>query len=101
VKESIATLAHHLGLGLKTRIAYILATTEWETGHTFKPVKEAFRRSEQWRRTNLRYYPYYGRGYVQLTWKRNYEAYGGILGLDLVNDPDLTLKHPIALHVER
>ncbi len=35
------------------------------------------------------YYPYTGRGPIQLTWKANYEAAGKALGLDLVNNPVL------------
>lgn len=67
------------GLRLHTQKAYILATVEWETNHTFKPVKEAYWLSEEWRKKNLRYYPYYGRGYVQLTWKKNYKKYSDIM----------------------
>lgn len=48
------------GLNLKNQIAYVLATTEWETANTFKPVKEAYWLSEEWRRKNLRYFPFYG-----------------------------------------
>ncbi|MCK9378318.1 MAG: TIGR02594 family protein, partial [Syntrophobacterales bacterium] len=78
------------GLDLPTQSAYVLATTEWETGHTFKPVREAYWHDEEWRRRNLsRYYPYYGRGYVQLTWEDNYRKYAEILSIDLVNDPTL------------
>jgi predicted chitinase len=87
------------GIGLNTQIAYVLATTQWETAQTFKPVREAFWLSEDWRRNNLRYYPYYGRGYVQLTWKNNYEAYSQILNLDLVNNPDLAMEPSVALFV--
>ncbi len=53
--------------------AYALATACHETAYTMQPVREAFWLSENWRRTHLRYYPFYGRGYVQLTWKANYE----------------------------
>ena len=81
------------GLGLKTQIAYVLATADHETAHTFQPVAEA------WRKQNLRYYPYYGRGYVQLTWKNNYALYGQLLGIDLVNKPDLALDPRTALFV--
>ena len=86
-------------IGLNTQIAYVLATTEWETAQTFKPVREAFWLSEDWRRNNLRYYPYYGRGYVQLTWKTNYQKYSQILGVDLVNNPDLAMDNNIALFI--
>lgn len=73
---------------------------EWETGKTFKPVREAFWKDEAWRRANLsRYYPYYGRGYVQLTWKANYEKYAELTGLDLVNSPDLAMDPQIALFI--
>lgn len=68
--------------------AYILATAYWETNRTMKPVKEAYWLSESWRKTNLRYYPWYGRGYVQLTWERNYELAGEKIGVDLIGDPD-------------
>jgi hypothetical protein len=57
------------GIGLDTQVAYVLATTEWETAQTFKPVREAFWLSEDWRRRNFRYYPYYGRG-LALSLKR-------------------------------
>ncbi len=86
-------------IGLKTQIAYVLATVEWETAQTFKPVREAFWLSEEWRKNNLRYYPYYGRGYVQLTWKSNYQKYGRILGIELVNNPDLALEPNVALFI--
>ena len=73
-------------------IAYILATVQWETASTFKPVKEAFWLSEEWRKANLRYYPYYGRGYVQLTWETNYRKMSDALGLPIVEHPDIALK---------
>ena len=88
-----------LGVALPTQIAYVLATTQWETAQTFKPVREAFWLSEAYRKTNFSYYPYYGRGYVQLTWDRNYKAYSDILGRDMVKNPDIALEAPIALFV--
>jgi predicted chitinase len=97
--EAIKQECKAQGIGLNTQIAYVLATVEWETAQTFKPVREAFWLSEEWRRQNLRYYPYYGRGYVQLTWRTNYAKYGQILGIDLVNDPDLALEPNTALFV--
>jgi hypothetical protein len=97
--EAIRSECRAQDLGLDTQIAYVLATTRWETAQTFRPVREAFWESEEWRRKHFRYYPYYGRGYVQLTWKNNYEKYSGILGVDLVNNPDLAMECGIALFV--
>lgn len=97
VIEAIKQECKAQGIGLNTQIAYVLATTEWETAQTFKPVKEAYWLSEDWRRNNLRYYPYYGRGFVQLTWKGNYQKLSTLLGMDFVNNPDLTMNPNIAL----
>lgn len=49
--------------------------------------------------THLRYAPYYGRGFVQLTWKNNYETYGKLLGADLVGKPDGALVPQSALFI--
>jgi len=73
---------------LRNQAAYILATAKWETAHTMKPVVEAYWLSEEWRSKNLRYYPWHGRGYVQLTWERNYLRAGKALDVDLITDPD-------------
>lgn len=87
------------GIDLPTQMAYVLATTQWETAQTFQPVREAFWLGEDWRKNNLRYYPYYGRGYVQLTWENNYRKYGELLGLDLVGNPDLAMQPETAVFV--
>ena len=97
--DSIRESANSFGLTLKAQHAYIIATVQWETANTFKPVKEAYWLNESWRKDNLRYFPFYGRGYVQLTWEFNYRAYGYILGLDLVKNPDLALKPEIAMFI--
>lgn len=100
VAAAIAEQCRKQKIGLETQIAYVLATVQWETAQTFKPVKEAFWKDEEWRRAKLaQYFPFYGRGYVQLTWKNNYRKYSNILGVDLVSNPDLALKHEIALFI--
>lgn len=85
--------------------AAAMATIAIETGSTFKPVREAFwlddemgyEWAEAWRSRNLwRYWPYYGRGYVQLTWESNYQAEGDAIGVDLVSAPDRALEPWIA-----
>lgn len=79
--------------------AYILATGKWETAHTMKPVQEAYWLSDKWRQENLRYYPWHGRGYVQLTWERNYKFAGEKLGLDLTSDPTIVMKPDVAAKI--
>jgi predicted chitinase len=91
------------GLLLNSQIAYVLATVEHETAFTFKPVEEAFwlkPRSRQMAHLRTKpYFPYYGRGYVQLTWKFNYEKYTRKLGTDLVSNPDKVMEPNIALFI--
>ncbi len=90
------------GIGLKTQIAYVLATVEHETNKTFKPVIEAYWLDDPdayLKTHHAEYYPYYGRGYVQLTWDYNYEKYGKLVGKDLLKHPELALETEIALFV--
>ncbi|WP_217356903.1 glycoside hydrolase family 19 protein [Ruegeria sp. HKCCA4812] len=84
---------------LRNQAAYVLATTRWETAHTMKPVREAYWLSEEWRRRNLRYYPYYGRGYVQLTWRGNYVHAGSVFGRDLARNPDAVMEPELATKI--
>lgn len=81
--------------------AYILATVKHETAGTFRPI-------EEYGKGKNRSYgkpdpetgeTYYGRGYVQLTWKNNYYQFTRILGKDLVNEPDLALDPDIAYEI--
>lgn len=82
--------------------AYELATEYHETAKRMQPVKEGLNVSDEWRRKNLKYYPWYGRGEVQLTWERNYKfaterlrelGYKDSKGrdIDLVADPEQAL----------
>jgi putative chitinase len=81
---------------LRNQLAYVLATAQWETNHTFEPVKEAYfikaKDKEAWRKKNLRYYPWYGRGFVQLTWEYNYKKAGEKIGVNLLANPDLAME---------
>jgi putative chitinase len=81
-------------------VAYALATAFHETAATMQPVREAYWMSEAWRSTHLRYYPWYGRGFVQLTWEANYEKADarlhvvGVLrpGESVLQQPDLVMR---------
>jgi putative chitinase len=82
-------------------LAYILATTYHETDQTFKPIEEYGKGK------NLAYGKpdpttgkvYYGRGFVQLTWKSNYDVFTKILKKDLTNRPELALDLTIATEI--
>lgn len=76
----------------RDQAAYVLATAWHETAHTMEPVREAYWLSETWRKSNLRYYPYYGRGFVQITWQANYKKASRKLGKDFVSDPDAVME---------
>jgi len=88
--------------------AYMLATPWHETDKTMQPVREAFRLSEAWRKKNLRYWPWYGRGDVQLTWRPNYVVADAALakaGLikagELIANPDLAMRPDISAFILR
>ena len=66
------------GLGVDAR-AYVLATVTWESGRAMKPVEEAGYLPKWAQMAYLRrklYFPWYGRGFPQVTWKANYEKFG-------------------------
>lgn len=74
---------------LRNQLAYVLATTYHETAHTMKPVKEYG--GETYLKSK-KYYPYVGRGYVQITWLDNYKKASSKLGVDFVKNPQLLLE---------
>jgi len=99
-KDLIIKVGQTNGL-LRNQLAYVLATAEWETNKTFLPVKEAYYlgSSAEAYRKKLRYYPWYGRGFVQLTWKENYIKAGEKLGKDLITNPDRAMEPDTAAWV--
>jgi len=113
--EAIKFECFQHGLVLPTQIAYILATVEHETNNTFKPIVEAYwikrkimrrdgavKGKKNWQRfakRYFRYYPFFGRGYVQLTWRHNYLKFSKILGVDMIKDPNVALRPNVALFI--
>ncbi len=82
-------------------LAYSLGTTHHETDRKMQPIEEYGRgRNRTYGRpdpqTGLKYY---GRGFVQLTWKYNYKKLGDELHVDLVNHPERALDLGIATRV--
>ena len=78
-------------------LAYAFATTYHETAFTMMPIKEYG--GESYLRGKP-YYPYYGRGYVQLTWEDNYRKMGNKLGVNMLgSNMDKALQPDIAAEV--
>lgn len=89
-------------------LAYMLATVYHETAKTMEPIEEYgkgknYKYGKKIKRSGIPYtLPdklYYGRGYVQLTWYENYETMGKLLGIDLLNNPELALHPNIAAQI--
>jgi len=97
--DAIKWQCQAMGIGLSTQLSYVLATTQWETNQTFKPVREAYWLDENYRKRHFAYYPFYGRGFVQLTWEKNYKKYSEILGVDMITEPDIAMQPKVALFV--
>lgn len=74
-----------------------LATVRTEVGRYFLPIEEIASGAAYEGRTSLgNTHPgegikYKGRGYIQLTGRSNYEHYGTLIGVDLINHPELAL----------
>ena len=82
-------------------LAYMLATAKWETAHTMQPIEEYGHGSghEYGKPDPITGQTYYGRGYVQLTWKYNYKKLGDLIGVDLLNKPSLALQPDVASEI--
>lgn len=84
---------------VRTRVdnlAYLLATVWHETAFTMQPIKEQgglkYLKSKK-------YWPYFGRGYVQLTWDYNYKKASQKFGVDFLKDPDKVMEKRYALPI--
>ena len=81
-------------------LAYVFATTMWETARTMQPIKEM---GSQAYLQSKRYYPWIGRGYVQLTWKYNYAKFHPevleLFQVDILADPDNAMIPEVAAYI--
>jgi peptidoglycan hydrolase-like protein with peptidoglycan-binding domain len=90
--QAVAKEAHRQGVTDRNQICYMMATIQHETAGTYKPIAEFGGK-------NRYYAPYYGRGYVQLTHKFNYEKYSKLLNRDFVNHPDQVMEPDVSLFI--
>lgn len=93
-------------LKIKEQLAYIYATAYHECHNPKYPEKRMTPMEEFGGQTYLKgkkYYPYYGRGFVQITWKENYEKYApkvkAIFGVDILKNPELLLRVDISAYI--
>ena len=81
-------------------LAYMLATTYHETAYEMWPVTE--QGSSEYLQGKA-YWPYIGRGFVQLTWDYNYDKASKALSLidkrDLVSNPEVALDSLISARI--
>ena len=98
--ELIVKTCLEYGVTDKRQIAYILATAQHETGN-FRAPEEDFGRSQARKLGYRGGEDFYGRGYVHLTHKDNYEKMDRLLGLngELVRNPNKAMEPEIAAKV--
>ncbi|MFF9550331.1 glycoside hydrolase family 19 protein [Methylobacterium sp. NPDC097178] len=82
-------------------LAYVLGTAYHEVDRTMQPIEEygkgkghAYGIPDAATKK-----AYYGRGFVQLTWKKNYQTLGDKIGVDLVHHPEKALDTDVASEV--
>lgn len=81
-------------------LAYMFATVFWETAHTMWPIEEWGKgEGHPYGVPDANGHAYYGRGFVQLTWKSNYATMTKLLGIDLVSHPEWALQLPTATQI--
>lgn len=100
---SVIAVATELDIQQVTRpsqIAYVLATVAHECGFEPIPERRAKAGTAVWKMQE-RYWSsrYYGRGFPQLTWKKNYEKFQELINRPLVENPDLLLDPEISAEV--
>lgn len=75
-------------------LAYIMATAWHETAQRMQPIEEFGRgRGKAYAPT------YYGRGFVQITWERNYARLSDVIDVDLVTHPEKALEMDNAIQI--
>jgi hypothetical protein len=82
-------------------LAYALATTHHETDRTFRGIEEYGKgKSKAYGKIDPETgKAYYGRGFVQLTWRANYKKMGDLLKIDLVRNPEKALDPDVATKI--
>ncbi len=106
VESDIIQKGKDLGITNKNQAAYILGTA-WHKSAQFNQLSELYNGTNKCTYFDQKYGPgtsvavqlgntqvgdgckFYGRGYVQLTGRSNYQTYKDITAIDIINNPDL------------
>lgn len=106
--EAILSEYTRLCINDTRKLAYILATAFHETASTMQAIEE-YGKGKNYtygRKIKMSRKPYetpdriyFGRGHVQLTWYENYDSMGKVLGVDLLNKPELALTMEVSVKV--
>lgn len=89
--------------------AYVLATVKHECARTWRPIAERYN-GDPFKYFTDKYdgredlgntepgdgYRFRGRGFVQLTGRSNYQKLSAVVGIDLVEKPDLALNEDVS-----
>lgn len=97
----LLTEADNHGVVDRNQMAYILGTCFHESD--FRSIRERQSKkigSQLWK-WQQRYFPqgWYGRGFSQLTWKKNYLKFSPVVGIDLVANPDAVMNPAIGAKI--
>lgn len=91
---------------IRAQLAYIIATAYHECFNPRTPETRLTPMVEFGSQTYLRgkrYWPYIGRGFVQITWRENYLRYApkvrSLFGVDIMANPEALLKIEVAAFV--
>jgi predicted chitinase len=105
INAIFASCAKH-GITMPEQIAYVFATAYHEA--RLKPIEEVGKGAghDYGKHLKMSRAPYttpnqlyYGRGFCQITWYENYETFGKLLGVDLLNHPELAMSPQYASEI--
>jgi len=103
--DNISSALNYYGINSKLTLIGALATCRVEVGRAFLPIEEIASGEAYEGRAGLGNSEvgdgkrYKGRGYIQITGRANYKAYGEALGIDLINNPELALNSLISARI--
>lgn len=104
--NALVNEANSQGIKLPAQLAYVLATAYHECHNPDYPQKRLTPMKEfggQAYLTSKKYYPFIGRGFVQLTWDYNYKKYAPKVlekfKVDIMKNPEAALDIKIAAFI--